>query len=88
MFGSGPDAGRPGFGSVFFQPEIPVEPQSGQGKNKHGLAVGQVVVLIATVWGRMRVSAQSDARHAAAKPSRSHQREENNYPVRDGWGRG
>lgn len=46
MFGSGPDAGPPGFGSVFFQPEIPVEPQSGQGKNKHQLAVGQVAGLI------------------------------------------
>lgn len=34
MFGSGADAGPPGFGSVLFQPEIPVEPQSGQGKNK------------------------------------------------------
>lgn len=45
VFGSGPDAGPPGFVSVFFQPEIPVEPQSGQGKNKHQLAVGQVVGL-------------------------------------------
>lgn len=74
VFGTGPDAGPPGFGSVFFQPEIPVEPQSGQGKNKHGLAVGQVVSLIATVSRRVRVSARSDLGHTA-KPSRSHQRE-------------
>lgn len=60
MFGSGPDAGPPGFGSVFFQPEIPVEPQSGQGKSKHQLAVGQVVGLIAAACCRMQVSGQLD----------------------------
>lgn len=57
MLGSAPDAGAPGFGSVLFQPEIPVEPQSGQGKNKHRLAVGQVFGLIATACRRERVSA-------------------------------
>lgn len=81
VFGAGPHAGPPGFGSVFFQPEIPMEPQSGQGKNKH---VGLVFGLIATACRRrVRVSAQSDERHTAAKPSRLHQREENNSPVRE-----
>lgn len=67
MLGSGPDTGPPGFGSVLFQPQIHVEPQFGKGKNKCGLAVGQAFGLIAAACRRVRVSAQSDERHAAAK---------------------
>lgn len=44
---------------------------------------GHVFGLIATDCRRVWVSPQSDERHAAAKPSRLHQREENNSLVRE-----
>lgn len=64
--GPGPGSGLPAFGPVFFQPEIPVEPQSGQGKTKYQPAAHRVVSLIATVCCQVWAWGQPDERHAAS----------------------
>lgn len=64
--GPGPGSGLPAFGPVFFQPEIPVEPRSGQGKTKYQPAVRRVVGLIATVCCQVWAWGQPDERHAAS----------------------
>lgn len=68
----------------FFSLRYLWSPSLGKVRTKHVLAVGPVLGLIATACRRrrVRVPAQSDERHTAAKPSRFHQREENNSPVR------